>query len=49
MLEVGGVLRIYHMVVEVFGGRQCVTVVGDNNMPINTRKGEEMDSGKRIT
>ena len=26
MLEMWGVLRIYHMVVEVFGGRQCVTV-----------------------
>ena len=28
MLEVGAVLRIHHMVVEVFGGRQCVTVLG---------------------
>ena len=51
VLEVGAVLRINHMVVEVFSGRpdgrvfsgHCVTVVeggvGDTIRPINTRKG----------
>ena len=29
MLEVGAVLRIHHMVVEVFSGRQYVTVLED--------------------
>ena len=57
MLEVGAVLRINHMVVEVFSGRpdgrvfsgHCVTVVecgdGDTIRPINTRKGEDMNWG----
>ena len=57
MLEVGAVLRINHMVVEVFSGRpdgrvfsgHCVTVVecgdGDTIRPINTRKGKDMNWG----
>ena len=58
VLEVGAVLRINHMVVEVFSGRpdgrvfsgHCVTVVeggvGDTIRPINTRKGEDMKWGE---
>ena len=47
ILDVGALLRIHHM--EVFSWRQCVTVVedgvGDNNRPINTRKGNDMNWG----
>ena len=58
VLEVGSVLRINHMVVEVYSGRpdgrvfsgHCVTVVeggvGDTIRPINTRKGEDMKGGE---
>ena len=54
-LKVGAMLRINHMVVEVFGGRrdgrvfsvQWFTVVeggmGDNIRPIYTRRGEDMN------
>jgi hypothetical protein len=43
MLEVGAVLKIHHMVVLVFAGSQCVTVVVGDNKPINTRKVEDMN------
>jgi hypothetical protein len=44
--EVGSVIRINHMLVEVFSRSQCVTMlegwVGDN-WPINTMKWEDMN------
>ena len=49
VLVVKAMLRINHMVVEVFSGRPVTVVEGamwDNIIPINTREGEDMNWGE---